>query len=144
MIHRRRELRASKIMQERALAHPKVTFAWNAVVREVLDVEQNTVTGVRLQDTVTGQERVLPCQGLFIAIGHTPNTSIFKDWLKFDDLDYVVTGAELWKQASLAYTLQVMSKITCGGKPSLLQAPAAWLRLRQSAGSVSKVCFNVN
>lgn len=91
VIHRRDTLRASKIMQERAMKHPKIKFLWNAVVTEVLDVSKGTVTGVRIQNTVSGEEFVHPCQGLFIAIGHVPNTQVFSDWLTFDDLGYIVT-----------------------------------------------------
>jgi len=91
VIHRRDELRASQIMQERALKHPKIEFFWNTVVTDVLDVEANTVNGLKLKDTKTGEERVHPTEGLFIAIGHTPNTSIFGDVLDRDDLGYLVT-----------------------------------------------------
>lgn len=91
VIHRRDELRASKIMQERALKHEKISFLWNSVVTEVLDVDQGTVTGVKVRDLKGSQEKVVDCQGLFIAIGHTPNTQIFRDWLDCDDQGYVVT-----------------------------------------------------
>jgi thioredoxin reductase (NADPH) len=91
VIHRRDELRASKIMQQRALEHPKIEFFWNTVVSDVLDVEQGTVTGLKLKDTKTGEEREHPTQGLFIAIGHTPNTAVFADFLERDELGYLVT-----------------------------------------------------
>jgi thioredoxin reductase (NADPH) len=91
VIHRRDELRASKIMQDRALAHPKISFLWNTVVTDVLDVAANTVNGLRLKDVKTGEERVHPTQGLFVAIGHTPNTAIFGDVLDRDELGYLVT-----------------------------------------------------
>jgi thioredoxin reductase (NADPH) len=91
VIHRRDELRASKIMQERALKHDKISFLWSSGVVEVLDVDKGTVTGVKVQDLKTGEQRVVDCQGLFIAIGHTPNTQIFRDWLECDDQGYVVT-----------------------------------------------------
>lgn len=91
VIHRRDTLRASKIMQDRALKHEKISFLWNAEVVEVLDVEKNTVTGVRVRDTQTGKESVKDCQGLFIAIGHVPNTSMFEGVLETDELGYLLT-----------------------------------------------------
>jgi thioredoxin reductase (NADPH) len=91
VIHRREELRASKIMQERALNHPKIRFLWNKVVTDVHDVSKNTVTGLSLEDTKTGEKSAHPTQGLFIAIGHTPNTQIFMDWLDHDELGYLKT-----------------------------------------------------
>ncbi len=91
VIHRRDELRASKIMQERALKHEKIKFIWNAEVVEVLDVDAGTVNAVRLKDTQTGEERVYPTEGLFIAIGHIPNTQLFEGLLDFDDLKYLKT-----------------------------------------------------
>jgi thioredoxin reductase (NADPH) len=77
VIHRRDELRASKIMQDRAFADPKIHFEWNATVIDVLGEEK--VSGVRLSDTVTGQERDLDVTGLFVAIGHDPRTELFAD-----------------------------------------------------------------
>ncbi|MDD5706782.1 MAG: thioredoxin-disulfide reductase [Kiritimatiellae bacterium] len=91
VIHRRDAFRASKIMADRALAHPKIKVCWNHVVEAVLDVAANTVTGVRLRHVKTGALTELPLQGLFIAIGHTPNTAPFKDYLKLDDEGYIVT-----------------------------------------------------
>ncbi len=76
VVHRRGELRASKIMQDRAMADPKISFAWNSEVVEVLGQEK--VTGLLLRDTVTGQERELPVTGLFVAIGHDPRVDLFK------------------------------------------------------------------
>jgi len=73
------------------MEHPKIKFEWNSVVSDVYDVEKNTVTGVQLTDTKTGETRDYDTQGLFIAIGHTPNTQIFRDWLTLDDLGYIKT-----------------------------------------------------
>lgn len=92
VIHRRDELRASKIMQDRARAHAKIEFAWNAVVDEVLGVEEDHVTGVRLKDVRTGEKRVLDCDGVFIAIGHTPNTAFLEGQLATDSNGYIVTA----------------------------------------------------
>ena len=89
VIHRRGALRASKIMQQRANDHPKIKFIWDTVVTDVLGDQE--VTGVQLRHRPTGKERVLPVQGLFIAIGHKPNTDLFTPWLKMDELGYLVT-----------------------------------------------------
>lgn len=91
VIHRREELRASQIMQDRALKHPKIKFKWNATVSDVYDIEKGTVTGLQLTDTKTGEKSDFETQGLFIAIGHKPNTDIFTDWLELDDLGYIKT-----------------------------------------------------
>ena len=87
VIHRRRELRASKIMQERALAHEKIEFVWDAVVDEILGDE--FVSGVRVRDVETGQAREIPVEALFVAIGHKPNTDLFRGQLELDDVGYV-------------------------------------------------------
>ena len=89
LIHRRDSLRASKIMAERTLANPKITMVWNSVVEEVLDVSQNKVTGVRLKNTVTGETSTLDCAGVFVAIGHTPNTQIFQRQLAMTEAGYI-------------------------------------------------------
>ena len=91
IIHRRDELRASKIMAKRALEHPNIRFEWNAEVAEVRDVEKGEVTSVVLKDTEKGSTRELPVKGLFIAIGHTPNTQIFNGTLELDELGYIRT-----------------------------------------------------
>jgi len=87
VIHRREELRASRIMQERAFADPKISFAWNSEVVGVLG--EDRVTGVRLRDTVTGAERILDVEGLFIAIGHDPRSELFRGQLDLDDEGYI-------------------------------------------------------
>ena len=91
VIHRRDELRASKIMQDRATENPKIEFVWNAVVEEIHGNEEDGVNGVTLKDTVTGEARNFACEGVFLAIGHTPNTSLFADQLQTDDNGYLVT-----------------------------------------------------
>ena len=90
LIHRRDSLRASKVMAERTLANPKIKPIWNAVVTEVLDVKQDKVTGVRVKDLPTGNEKVVDCAGVFVAIGHVPNTQIFKGVVDMDDAGYIV------------------------------------------------------
>jgi len=90
IVHRRDEFRASKIMQERALANPKIEVIWNAVVEEILG--EDGVSGVRLRDTVTDETRELATDGVFVAIGHSPNTELFQDWLELDPDGYVVVA----------------------------------------------------
>jgi thioredoxin reductase (NADPH) len=90
LIHRRDKLRASKIMAERTLAHEKIKPVWDTVVTEVLDVGQGRVTGVRVQNVKTGAESVLNCAGVFVAIGHVPNTQLFKGVIDMDDHGYIV------------------------------------------------------
>jgi thioredoxin reductase (NADPH) len=91
VIHRRDELRASKIMQERAKSHEKIEFVWNAVVDEVLG--EDFVTGVRLEDVNTGEKSDLAVDGLFIAIGHQPTTELFEGQLELDDAGYIKVQA---------------------------------------------------
>jgi len=91
VVHRREEFRASPIMVERARANEKIEFVLNAVVDEVLGGEQGHMTGVVLRDTVTGETRELEADGLFVAVGHDPNTALFLDWLDHDDQGYLVT-----------------------------------------------------
>jgi thioredoxin reductase (NADPH) len=88
IVHRRDEFRASKIMQERALANPTIEVVWNAAVTEILG--EGAVTGVRLRDTVTGEEREMATDGVFMAIGHDPNTSLFAGQVGLDDDGYVL------------------------------------------------------
>lgn len=89
VVHRRDELRASKIMQKRAFDNSKIEFIWNSEVVDVLG--QDMVEGVRLRDTQDGSEKDYLCQGMFVAIGHTPATKLFKDVLKLDEKGYIVT-----------------------------------------------------
>src|SRR2546428_5378950 len=88
VIHRRDALRASKIMQDRAFRNPKISFIWDTDVVEVLGDE--ALTGLRLRNVKTGEESVLPVQGLFLAIGHKPNTSLFKGAIDMDQKGYIV------------------------------------------------------
>lgn len=90
IIHRRDELRASKIMQERAFANPKIEFLWNSTVVEYLG--ESKLAGVIVENTSTGERSELPVSGLFIAIGHKPNTGLFKGQLDMEDTGYLVTG----------------------------------------------------
>jgi thioredoxin reductase (NADPH) len=88
VIHRRSELRASKIMQDRAFANPKIAFVWNAAVQEVLG--DGAVSAVRLRDVQTGEGAEHPTGGVFVAIGHDPNTALFRDQLDTNEAGYVL------------------------------------------------------
>jgi len=90
LIHRRDALRASKIMSDRALSNPKIKPVWDSVVTEVLDVKQDKVTGVKLKNLKSGAESVLDCAGVFIAIGHSPNTAIFKGQIEMDGNGFII------------------------------------------------------
>ena len=92
MLHRRDAFRASKIMVDRAIAHPKIEIHPNVAVEEVLGDEK--VHGLALRDTVTGEGSQMPIEGLFIAIGYEPNTAAFKDWLEVDEKGYLVVHDE--------------------------------------------------
>jgi thioredoxin reductase (NADPH) len=89
VVHRRDTLRASKIMQEHAFKNPKIEFIWNTVVDDIFDVEKGRVTGVRLRDAVTGAQHERPVDGLFIAIGHDPNTGLFRDQVELLPNGYI-------------------------------------------------------
>ena len=92
LIHRRDELRADKVLQARLFKNPKIKVEWNSVVDEVLGQDTPLgVTGVRLKNTQTGATKDIAVEGLFIAIGHKPNTAIFKDSLKLDAEGYIIT-----------------------------------------------------
>lgn len=91
LVHRRDQLRASKIMAERTLSNPKVKPVWDSTVTEILDVKQDKVTGVRLKNLKTTAERVMDCAGVFVAIGHVPNTEIYKGLLEMDENGYLIT-----------------------------------------------------
>ena len=90
VIHRRDQLRASKIMQQRALGHEKIEFVWNAVVEEVLG--EDFVTGVRIRGVASGEQSEIPVEALFVAIGHQPNTELFQDQLDLDEQRYVLVA----------------------------------------------------
>jgi thioredoxin reductase (NADPH) len=91
IVHRRDSLRASKIMQERAFKNPKISFIWDSVVEEIHDASQKTVTGVTLRNVKTNERTQMRCDGVFIAIGHKPNTEIFKGQIDLDEQGYVKT-----------------------------------------------------
>jgi len=90
LIHRRDELRASRIMADRVLSNPKVQPVWDSVVEEIYDVSQDTVTGVKVKNLKTGQSSDIACAGVFIAIGHVPNTQIFQGQIEIAEDGYIV------------------------------------------------------
>jgi thioredoxin reductase (NADPH) len=93
VVHRRNTLRASKIMQDKAFANPKIAFEWNAEVEDILDTDKGIVTAIRIRNNVTGELKDIPVEGVFVAIGHTPNTSLFRGQIDTDSNGYIVTHA---------------------------------------------------
>ncbi|NUO79818.1 thioredoxin-disulfide reductase [candidate division KSB1 bacterium] len=89
IVHRRDKLRASKIMQERAFKNPKINFIWDSTITKVHDVDKNTVTGVTLQNLKTGATTEMPINGVFVAIGHQPNTEFLKGQIETDEVGYI-------------------------------------------------------
>jgi thioredoxin reductase (NADPH) len=92
VVHRRDKLRASKIMQEKAFRNEKIEFIWDSEVEEILGTQEQGVTGVRLRNLAGNEKRALPCEGVFIAIGHKPNTDLFKGLLEMDAVGYIKTS----------------------------------------------------
>jgi thioredoxin reductase (NADPH) len=90
VVHRRDTLRASKIMQERALKNPKIEFIWNNVLTEIVGNDQKTVTGVQMTDLITNETLHRPISGVFVAIGHVPNTQLFEGQLNLDENGYIL------------------------------------------------------
>lgn len=94
VVHRRDKLRASKIMQDKAFQNQKIEFVWDTAVEEILGEPETGVTAVRLRDLKTLNERILPVAGVFIAIGHKPNTDLFRGQLDMDEVGYLVTSGK--------------------------------------------------
>jgi len=97
VLHRKNSFRASKIMQDRVLNHEKIDIKWHTEVREILGSKEEGVTGVKIFDNEKNEESVFPTQGVFIAIGHKPNTELFADWLTLDDIGYIQTEGKTMK-----------------------------------------------
>ena len=91
IVHRREQLRASKIMQDRLLRNEKIKFIWNTEVLDILDAHKREVSGIKLRNATTKEETLKPVDGVFIGIGHDPNTSLFRGQLEVDDLGYLIT-----------------------------------------------------
>lgn len=97
IVHRRDEFRASKIMQDRVLAHDKIDVIWNTEILEIVGSKEEGVTGIKIKNSVSGEESVFPCGAVFIAIGHKPNTDLFKGVLDMDDVGYLKTEGRTMK-----------------------------------------------
>ncbi|MCC6953419.1 MAG: thioredoxin-disulfide reductase [Deltaproteobacteria bacterium] len=93
LIHRRDKLRASKIMSDRVLAHPKVEMVWNSTIVELLGDRKSGITGAILENTQTNERSEIQCNAIFYAIGHTPNTELFKEYLPLDENGYIIPAA---------------------------------------------------
>lgn len=91
VVHRRDDFRASRVMAERVKAHPKIEVRWNSVVQEVLDVSRQEVTGISLKDVKTGHVETVAVSALFVAIGHEPNTKVFRGKLAMNEQGYLLT-----------------------------------------------------
>ena len=97
LIHRREALRASKIMQERAFKNEKIEYIWNTEVKEIMGSKEDGVTGIKIFNNQTNEETTFDTSGVFIAIGHQPNTQLFKDWLDMDEVGYIITEKDSMK-----------------------------------------------
>ena len=91
LVHRRDSLRGSKIMQDKAFANPKIAFAWDSVIDDILGEPATGVRAVRLRNVKTGAVTDFPCEGVFVAIGHHPNTGLFKPWIETNEVGYILT-----------------------------------------------------
>jgi len=94
IVHRRDEFRASKIMVDRVLGNPKISVEWNSAVDEIIGTKDTGVTAIQLTDIVTGEKREMPCDGIFMAIGHVPNTQLFNGALNLDESGYIKTESD--------------------------------------------------
>ena len=92
VVHRRDKLRASKIMQDKAFHNPKIEFIWNTTIDEIMGTPEDGVQSVRLRNLQTGEQKNFPCSGVFVAIGHKPNTDLFKGWIDMDEIGYIRTS----------------------------------------------------
>ena len=91
LIHRRSEFRASKIMVERTLSNPKVNVIYNATVKDIFGSKDKGVDSIEINDVINGSRKIIKCDGVFMAIGHTPNTQLFKDCINLDESGYIIT-----------------------------------------------------
>ena len=94
IIHRRKEFRASKIMVERAVSNPKISFRYNQTIDEIIGTKDTGVQSVMLKDTLTNEITKETCDGIFMAIGHVPNTSLFKGMIDLDESGYIITNPD--------------------------------------------------
>jgi thioredoxin reductase (NADPH) len=141
VVHRRDALRASQIMQKRLLSHPKVTVLWNKVVADIHDVAEKRVTGVTLRDTVTGELSRKDCAGVFMAIGHKPNSDLFVGQLDLDPNGYVVTHDDVRTSVPGVFACGDLQDhvyrqaITAAGSGCMAAIQAERLLAAESAGS---------
>ena len=91
LIHRRSEFRASKIMVQRTLSNPKVNVIYNAIVKDIFGSKDGGVDSIEINDVINGSSKIIKCDGVFMAIGHVPNTQLFKDCINLDDSGYIIT-----------------------------------------------------
>jgi thioredoxin reductase (NADPH) len=133
LIHRRDQLRASKIMADRVLANPKIKPVWDSVVTDVLDVARDQVTGVRVKHLKTGAESTLDCAGVFVAIGHVPNTQLFKGLIDQDEAGYIVPRQRRRHKCPRVCSSPAIAPIASIGRPSLRPAWAAPPRSKPNA-----------
>lgn len=97
IIHRRDQFRASRIMQDRVFKNQKIQILWNTEVKEILGTKEEGVTSIRIHNNKTGKESLFPCQGVFVAIGHKPNTDLFRGMLEMDEQGYIKTEGKTMK-----------------------------------------------
>ncbi len=135
MVHRRDVLRASKIMQERALNNPKITMKWNRALHEVLGTDKAGVTGAMLKSTVDDSNEQLEAGGVFLAIGHTPNTDFLGGQLKLDAKGYIALTVPFRTNTSVkGFSRRATWPTAIIARQLRRQAPAAWRRSTSSAG----------
>jgi len=130
IVHRRDQLRAQPFLQKQAFAHPKIEFIWNTVVTEILGDE--AVKGVRLRNVKTGEEREMPIDGVFIFIGHVPNTDLFKGQLELDERGYIKVQG--WVKTSVPGVFAARWPI-----PAIVRSSPrrGWARLRPLKPAIS-------
>ncbi len=129
LMHRRDSFRASKIMQDRVFANKKIEIKWNTGIKEIVGTKEEGVTGVKIYDTETKKESDFPTQGVFIAIGHKPNTELFKDWLEMDETGYLKTEGRTMKTNIEGVLPAATRRTLITGRQSPPPVQAVWRRL---------------
>jgi len=145
VVHRRDKLRASKVMAERALSNPRIEFLWNSVVVDILG--DSRVEGVRVRDIVKNVEQTIDCQAVFVAIGHEPNTQIFRGQLAMDDAGYIIVDNRLRTSAAGVFAAgdvhdhRYRQAITAAGFGCMAAMEAIWFIESGEAESVAEKVF---
>ncbi len=135
LIHRRDSLRAEKILQRRLFEHPKVSVIWNSIVEEIVGGgTPAVVTGLRLSDRETGVERTLDVDGVFVAIGHTPNTAVFRGQVELDSEGYVITTPGSTHTGARACSPPATCRTKSSARPSPPPERVAWRRWKRKGG----------